>query len=200
VYKGEKFNAITHLLGAALALAGSAVLVWRAADARRSASFAIYGATLVLAYLASTLYHSFRGRPKRLFQRLDHASIYLLIAGTYTPFALVTLPPAWGFPLLGAVIALGATGIGLALLPARRSRRMLQVALTLLMGWLAILALAPLAHALAPRGLLWLAAGGALYTSGVVPYSWRALPRNHELWHLFVLGGSACHYAAMFYV
>ncbi len=200
MYKGERANAITHLVGTVLALLGVVVLVVLAPDAWRALSFGVYGSTLVLAFLASTLYHSFRGRAKPLFRRLDHASIYLLIAGTYTPFALVTLPPEWGWPLLAGVGALGMAGIVLAFLPRRRSRRVLQVVLSLAMGWLVLVAVEPLVQALAPRGLAWLAAGGALYTSGVIPYSLSSLPRNHEIWHVFVLAASACHYTAMFYV
>jgi hemolysin III len=197
LYKGEKTNAITHLIGALLALAGLVVLIASARDALRVWSFAIYGGTLVLTFVASALYHSFRGRAKRVLRRIDHASIYLLIAGTYTPFALVTLPHAWGWPLLAAVLGLAAVGIALDLRPGARPGRRVQVALALGMGWLAILAIAPLASALTPSGFAWLVAGGALYTSGVVPYAWRSLPRHHELWHLFVLGGSACHYLAI---
>jgi hemolysin III len=197
LYKGERTNAITHGIGALLAIAGLITLIALAPDARRLVSFSIYGGTLVLVFVASTLYHSMRGPAKQLFQRVDHASIYLLIAGTYTPFALVTLPPVWGWPLLAGVTGLAATGIALDLGPRRSTRRVVRVGLALAMGWLAILALEPLVRALPPRGLLWLVAGGALYTGGVLPYAWRSLPRNHEIWHVFVLGASGCHYVAI---
>jgi hemolysin III len=197
LYKGEKTNAISHLVGAVLAVAGFVALIALAPDARHAVGFGIYGTTLVLLFVVSTLYHSLRGRAKRVFQRLDHAAIYLLIAGSYAPFALVALPPEWGWPLFACVAGLAIGGILLDLVPRRPSKRVAQVCLYLAMGWLAILAFEPLSASIEPGGLLWLLAGGLLYTSGVVPYAWKSLPGSHEIWHFFVLGGSACHYVAI---
>ena len=204
MYRGERFNGISHLTGAALALAGLVVLVVtaaRQADAWKIVSFSLYGATLFLLYGFSTLYHSLRGRAKAIFRRLDHLAIYLLIAGTYTPFALVTLRGGWGWSLFGVVWGLAIAGMMLEYLP-RRGPRILPVVIYLLMGWLALIALRPLMQALAPAGLVWLVAGGLCYTVGVLFYALDAKLRHaHGVWHLFVLAGSVSHYfAVLFYV
>lgn len=200
MYYGERFNGYSHLAGSMLALAGAAVLISLAAlrgDPWRIVSFCVYGGTLCLLYLNSTLYHSTRGRAKRVFRKLDHLSIYLLIAGTYTPFALVTLNGAWGWTLFGAIWALAAVGIVQELWIARGAR-LASLAIYLLMGWLALVALVPLAQALGWSGLAWLVAGGLVYTGGVVFYLFDERFRHwHGIWHLFVLGGSAVHYAAI---
>ncbi len=196
--KGEKLNAITHMVGASLAVVGLAVLVVLASlahDPWRIVSFSVYGTTLVLLYLFSTLYHGLSGRAKRVFQVFDHLSIYLLIAGTYTPFTLVTLPRRWGWSLFGAVWGMAIAGVLLEVLTRRW--RALSYVLYVLMGWLVLVALRPLAGALSTGGLAWLLGGGILYTGGLVAYGWRSLPRHHELWHFFVLGGSVCHFVAM---
>lgn len=202
MYKGERTNAITHLAGAVAAVVGSAVLVAWAADGRRLLSFGIYGLTLVLLYLASTLYHSIRPPLKQVFRRFDHAAIYLLIAGSYAPFALVTLPPSWGWPLFAGVVLLAIAGIVFVFLPEHRGpglrwKAAVQMVLYLGMGWLAVVALRPLSASLAPPGLFLLVAGGALYTLGTIPYALKSLRRGHEIWHIFVLGGSTCHYFAI---
>lgn len=202
MYRGERFNGITHLVGAALALAGVAVLVTVAArqgDAWKIVSFSLYGVTLFLLYGFSTLYHSLRGRAKAIFRRFDHLAIYLLIAGTYTPFALVTLRGGWGWALFGVVWGLAVVGMALEYLP-RKGPRILPVVIYLLMGWLALIALKPLWQALPLMGFVWLLSGGLLYTVGVVFYGLdEKLRHAHGVWHLFVLAGSVSHYIAIFY-
>ena len=200
MYHGERFNGYTHLAGAVLALAGATVLVVLAAlkaDPWRIVSFSVYGATLILLYLASTFYHSTRGRAKSIFRRLDHCSIYLLIAGTYTPFALVTLNGAWGWALFGAVWGLGVVGIAQECWLARGAR-LASLAIYVLMGWLAIVALVPLYDALAWKGMAWVVGGGLVYTAGIAFYLFDERIRHfHGVWHLFVMGGSAAHYIAI---
>jgi hemolysin III len=197
MYAGERFNSISHLVGAALAVAGTALLIVLAArlgDPWKIVSFSVYGAMLVALYLFSTLYHSLRGRAKQVLRKFDHCSIYLLIAGSYTPFALVSLRGPWGWSLLGAVWGLALLGIAQEIWLARGAR-VLSVVIYLLMGWLALVAVAPLWEALTPAGFAWLVAGGALYTAGIVFYATDHKVRHgHGVWHLFVLGGSACHF------
>ncbi len=200
MYHGERFNGYTHLAGAVLALVGATVLVVLGAmkaDPWRIVSFSIYGTTLFLLYLISTLYHSMRGRAKAVLRTLDYCSIYLLIAGTYTPFALVTLNGAWGWTLFGTVWALAVVGIVQECVLARGAR-LFSLAIYLLMGWLAIVAVAPLFHALAWTGMAWLVGGGLLYTAGIVFYLFDERIRHfHGIWHLFVVAGSAAHYVAI---
>ena len=202
MYRGEQFNGITHLVGAALALAGLALLVTLAArqgDAWKIVSFSVYGATLFMLYGFSTLYHSLRGRAKAIFRRFDHLAIYLLIAGTYTPFALVTLRGGWGWSLFGVIWGLAVVGMALEYLP-RRGARILPVVIYLGMGWLALVALRPLWQALPLMGFVWLVAGGLCYTVGVVFYSLdEKLRHAHGVWHLFVLAGSISHYFAIYF-
>jgi hemolysin III len=200
VIKGERFNSISHLVGAALALAGVAVLVVVASHeggARRIVAFSVYGASLFLLYLMSTLYHSLTGRAKNVFRVLDHQAIYLLIAGSYTPFTLVTLDGIVGWWLFGAVWGMAVLGLVIDALP-RRSTRILPLIIYFVMGWLIVLALKPLLAALPHAGFLWLLTGGILYTSGAVFYALdRRYPWMHGVWHLFVLGGSISHYVAI---
>lgn len=200
----ETINTVTHVLGAALALAGLVVLVVSASmkgDAWRITSFSIYGGTLFLLYLASSLYHSASGRLKKILRVIDHQSIYLLIAGTYTPFTLVTLRGPWGWSLFGVVWGLAAFGVVLDALH-RGGRRIPQLVIYILMGWLIMIALGPLLRALPPWGVAWLVAGGLFYTSGVAFYVMdKRFPYFHGVWHLFVLAGSLCHYfAVLFYI
>ena len=194
---GERFNSISHLVGAGLAVAGAAWLVVMAArigDPWRIVSFSIYGAMLVLLYVFSTLYHSLRGRAKDVLRKLDHCSIYLLIAGSYTPFALVSLRGGWGWSLFGVVCALAILGIVREVWLARGAR-VLSLVIYLLMGWLALVAVVPLWSALTPGGFAGLLAGGACYTGGVVFYANdHRLRHGHGVWHLFVLAGSICHF------
>jgi len=197
MYKGERFNSISHLIGAALALAGGAVLVTSAAmdgDAKKIVSYSVYGVTLFLLYLVSTLYHSLPGPSKRVFRMLDYQAIYLLIAGTYTPFTIVALGGALGWWMLGAIWGLAVFGIVLDALP-RRGPRVVPVIIYLVMGWLAVFALDQIIAALSPAGFAWLLAGGIFYTTGVVFFvldHW--YPWCHGIWHLFVIAGSVSHY------
>ncbi|MCX6951037.1 MAG: hemolysin III family protein, partial [Verrucomicrobia bacterium] len=178
-----------------------AVLVTMAslrADAWSVTSTAIFGVTLVLLYTSSTLYHCFRDEAtKRLLRKFDHASIFLLIAGSYTPFLLVNLRGPWGWSLFGVIWALAVAGVALKFWFTGRFR----LGSTLLyvgMGWLVLLALRPMQAAM-PASALWLlVAGGVSYTAGTVFYLWKRLPYHHAVWHLFVLGGSVCHFFAVF--
>ena len=201
MYHGEKYNAVSHLIGTVLALAGAIVLVVLAAiegDPWKVVSVAIYGVTLVVMYSSSTLYHSIRGRAKDVLRKMDHQSIYLLIAGSYTPFCLVTLRGPWGWSLFGVVWGLALLG-GLQELRPRNDARILSVVIYLLMGWVALVALVPLVHALGRTGFAWVGAGGLFYTVGIVFYALDArLTHAHGVWHLFVLAGSAAHYVAIF--
>lgn len=201
MYYGEKFNAVSHLLGAVLALAGTVVLVVLAAlggDPWKVVGVSIYGASLVLMYSSSTLYHSVRGRrAKDFLRRMDHQSIYLLIAGSYTPFCLVTLRGPWGWSLLGVVWGLAIAG-SLQDLRPRNDARILSVVIYLLMGWAAVVALVPMVNALGRAGFAWVASGGVFYTVGIVFYALDArLKHAHGIWHLFVLAGSAAHFIAI---
>jgi hemolysin III len=200
MYYGEKFNALTHLVGAVLALAGAVVLVVLAAlggDPWKVVSVSIYGVTLVLMYTFSVLYHSLRGRAKNVLRELDHQSIYLLIAGSYTPFCLVSLRGAWGWSLLGVVWGLAALG-GLQELRPKNAARILSVVIYVLMGWVALVALVPLLKALGTGGFGWVAAGGLFYTIGIVFYALDSrLAHAHGIWHLFVMAGSVTHYVAI---
>jgi hemolysin III len=197
MYYGERFNSISHLAGAALATVGAVALIIlaaRAGDPWKIVSFSVYGVMLIALYLASTLYHSLRGRAKRIWCKFDHCAIYLLIAGSYTPFALVSLRGAWGWSLFGSVWALAIFGIVQEVWLAK-GQRILSLVIYVLMGWLAVVAAVPLVQALSWEGFLWLAAGGLVYTIGIIFYvfdeKWR---HGHGVWHLFVLGGSVCHY------
>ena len=202
MYHGEKLNAWTHLVGALLAVAGTAVLISVAAlggDAWKIVSVSIYGASLVLLYGASTLYHSVQGRAKEVLQKLDHHGIYLLIAGTYTPFCLVSLRGPWGWSLFGVIWSLAIVGVLQELRPNAGARR-LSMLIYIVMGWAAVAALVPLRAALGTTGFAWLAAGGVVYTLGIVFYVLDARLRHaHGIWHLFVIGGSALHYFTVLY-
>ena len=195
--RGEIFNSATHLAGSLFAVAGFAMLLTTAArtgDPWKIASFAVYGLALVALYLFSTLYHSLDGRPKSIFRKLDHTSIYVLIAGTYTPFALVSLRGPWGYTLLATVWTLAAAGILQEFLLRRRIRA-LSVSLYIFMGWLALAVFVPLRHAIGWEGMAWLFAGGILYTTGVFFYLVdEKYAHSHGVFHLFVLGGSALHF------
>jgi hemolysin III len=197
MYKGERMNSISHVVGAGLALVGLVILVVHASqkgDPWKIVSFSVYGATLLVLYSFSALYHSARGAAKKIFQKLDHSAIYLLIAGSYTPFTLVTLRGAWGWSIFGLIWGLALFGIIQDTLVSR-GRRIFSVVVYLLMGWLALVAIRPLAHALSSAGMAWLIAGGVFYTAGVLFYALdKKIAFGHEIFHLFVLAGSACHY------
>ena len=196
----ELVNAITHGLGAALAAAGLIFLVVSAyvyGGLWHVVSFSIYGASLVLLYLASTLYHSFQNEKRKHRLRIfDHAAIYLLIAGTYTPFALVVLHGLLGWTIFSIVWGLAAVGIVFQLFFVNRFKKTATLCY-LFMGWLIVFFLQPLAAALAPEGMFWLAFGGVLYTVGAVFYLFKRIPYNHAVWHVFVMGGSAAHFVAV---
>lgn len=198
----ELANSVTHGVGLLLSIAGFATLVTLAVmrgGAWRIVSCAIYGSTLLCLYAASTFYHSIRSRRlKRVLRVCDHSAIYLLIAGTYTPFLLVNLRGGWGWSLFGVVWGLAMAGIlfkvwFVAHFPA------MSTAVYLLMGWLAIVAVKPMLTTIPRDGLVWLLAGGVLYTVGVVFFAWKKVPYNHAIWHGFVLAGSTCHYFAVLY-
>lgn len=198
----ELANALTHGIGAGLAAAALAILVTFAAlqgDAWRVVSFSIYGATLLALYLASTFYHAFRSpRLKRIFRLMDHAAIFLLIAGTYTPLTLVNLRGPWGWTMFGILWGLAIIGVVLTLVAMERLQ-VLLLCTYLAMGWMLIVAIKPVLEHISAGGLMWIAVGGVTYTLGVVFYLWHKLPFNHALWHLFVLGGSICHFFAMLF-
>lgn len=196
----ELASSLIHGLGVVLSIAGLAVLVTFAADlgsARAVASCAVFGATLVVLYTVSTLYHAVpRPRLKGALRTLDHIAIFGLIAGTYTPFTLLALPGVWGWSLLAAIWTLAALGTALELGLLHRDRR-LAVLLYVAMGWVGLIALGPLSTHLGSGGLTLLLAGGATYTLGVPFYLWRRLPYHHAIWHAFVLGGSILHFFAV---
>ena len=200
MYHGERFNGISHLVGAALALAGLVVLVMLASmqgDPWKIVSFSIYGASLFLLYTMSTLYHSLRGRAKQVFMKLDHVAIYLLIAGSYTPFTLVTLRGVWGWTLFVIIWGLAIVGI---VVDSRHKdgSRAIQMVIYLLMGWLILVAMYPLIQALPTGALALLVLGGVFYTSGIVFYALdERMKHAHGIWHLFVLAGSLSHFLVM---
>ncbi|MCW7463395.1 hemolysin III family protein [Leptospira sp. 3 VSF25] len=202
----EIANAVTHGIGGGLSIAGLSLLLTMAVlygNIWHIVSSAIYGATLIILYLASTLYHGiYHTATKKVFKVIDHASIYLLIAGTYTPFTLVSLREnsEWGWVLFGLIWILALIGVILLLLfPGKYSG--LRVAVYIIMGWLAIFVIKDIRAAIGVGGMSWLVAGGLSYTFGVIFYLWDRLPMNHAIWHLFVLSGSICHFfAILFYV
>lgn len=200
MYPGERFNSISHLVGASLALVGGGVLVTMAAmegAVDKIVSYSVYAGTLFLLYFASTLYHSFPGRAKKFFRVIDHQAIYLLIAGTYTPISVVALKSAGGWWLLGGVWTLAVVGMVLDAV-RRRGARIGSLILYLAMGWFCVLALDSLMIVLPAASVVWLIVGGVFYTTGIVFYildSW--YPWCHGVWHLFVLAGSISHYFAI---
>ncbi len=195
----EIASSLSHGLGIVLSIAGLAILVAVAALGGGGIALAasiVYGTTLILMYTASTLYHGIpNAGAKPLLRVLDHAAIFLLIAGTYTPFTLVTLRGPWGYALFATVWLLAAIGIALELRRVRN--RYVMVALYLAMGWIGVVAIGPLLDRLAPGGLWLLFGGGVCYTLGVPFYLWRRLPFNHAWWHLFVLAGSVLQFLAV---
>ncbi|AMO55292.1 hypothetical protein GZ77_10995 [Endozoicomonas montiporae] len=200
---GEEIaNSVTHGIGALLSVAGLTLLVTYAAmqgDAWRVVSFSIYGGSMILLFLMSTLYHSFQNeKAKRVFKLLDHCAIYLLIAGTYTPFLLVTLRGLMGWVLFAIIWLLALTGIIFKLAFRHRFKK-LSLLTYVGMGWLALFAGQELTQNLSAGGMAWLIAGGLSYTLGVLFYVWKKLPYNHAIWHLFVLAGSLCHYTTIFF-
>lgn len=200
----EILNSVTHGAGALISIAGLILLIVFSSiygQTTHIVSCTIYGTTLVLLYTASTLYHGFQ-KPniKHVFKILDHSCIYILIAGTYTPFMLVTVRGALGWTIFSIVWGLTILGIVFKAFFVNRFKIVSTIAY-ILMGWLVILAIKPLFHALPGGGIFWLISGGLAYTIGTIFYAWKKLPFNHTIWHLFVLTGSVCHFLAiMFYV
>ena len=198
---GEKFNSITHLVGACFALVGLVFLIVVSAsrgDAWQVVSFTVYGTSLLLLYVMSTLYHVFVGPRKALFRRFDHIAVYLLIAGTYTPFTLVLLGGTLGWQLFAAVWSLALIGILYSALRPSGGGIAVQVVIGLSMGWLCLFGLEPLMAAFPDGGFAWLLAGGIFYTVGVVFFVFdNTIPHGHGIWHLFVIAGSASHYVAV---
>ncbi|AYN93307.1 hemolysin III family protein [Pseudomonas sp. LTJR-52] len=197
MYYGERFNAWTHLIGAALAFMGAVWLLVRASldgSPTKVISIIIYGVTLVLLYSASTIYHSVQGRAKTVMRKVDHLSIYLLIAGSYTPFCLVTLKGPWGWTLFAIVWGLAVIGMLQEIKP-RSEARVLSVVIYAVMGWIVLVAVNPLLASLGAAGFTWLVTGGCLYTLGIVFFAFDHRFRHwHGIWHLFVMGGSLLHF------
>ncbi len=195
----EAANVATHAAGLLASAVGAGVLVYLGIvrdDALHVASAGVYGATLVALYAASTLYHAFR-KPevKRVLRVLDHCAIYLLIAGTYTPFVLVGLGGGWGWTLFGIVWVLAAAGIVFKVFATGRFA-VVSTAAYVAMGWIGVIAFKPLIDSLPPAAIVWLVLGGVSYTAGTLFYH-RRIPYSHALWHVFVLFGSACHFIAI---
>jgi len=200
----ELANSVTHGIGFVLSIVGLVVLVVLAevnGGARHVVACSIYGSTLVVLYLASTLYHSiWSPRIKRIFKTIDHMAIYLLIAGTYTPFTLISLRGGWGWSVFGVIWGLALLGIVYKIFFIGRWRGA-SVAIYLAMGWFCVIAFKPLIASLSAGGVSWLVAGGLAYSVGVIFYVWKTLPYHHAIWHLFVMAGSLCHFfSIMLYV
>jgi len=200
MYKGEYFNSISHLVAALFSLIGAAVLVTLASiegESIKITSLSIYGVSLFLLYLSSTLYHSFQGRAKRIFQRCDHLAIYLLIAGTYTPVALLAVKGDTGWWLFGAVWALALIGMIIENLPIK-GPRVIPIVIYLMMGWACMFTLDEMIAGMTSTGFSLIVAGGITYSVGVIFYvldNW--FKYMHSVWHMFVIGGSVLHYLAV---
>ena len=202
MYHGERFNAWTHLVGALLAAVGATWLIGIAVlqgDPWKIVSLTIYGFTLLLLYSISTLYHSVRGKAKTVMRKLDHLSIYLLIAGSYTPFCLVSLRGPWGWSLFGTVWGLAVIGMLQEIKP-RSEARVMSIVIYAVMGWIVLVAVKPLVASLGTAGFAWLAGGGAFYTIGIIFFAYDSRFRHwHGIWHLFVIAGSLMHFVAVFF-
>lgn len=198
----EIFNSITHAIGTLLSIAALVILIVFAVirgNVWHVVSFSIFGSTLVLLYLSSTLYHSFtKEKVKNLFARFDHASIFLLIAGTYTPFVLTTLRGSLGWTLFGIIWGLAIAGAVIRSIYLTRFRK-LMVGIYLAMGWLFIIAIVPMVRNLPASSIAFLFIGGGCYSLGVIFYAWRNLKYGHGIWHLFVLAGSIMHFFSVLY-
>jgi hemolysin III len=200
---GEEIaNSISHGIGTLLSIAGLVLLIVCAVGSGSGwqiVSFSIFGGTLIILYLASTLYHSLpMPRVKQVFKIIDHSAIFLLIAGTYTPFMLVNLRGPWGWSLLGIIWTLAILGILMKIFYISKFRK-ISVALYVIMGWLAIVAFKEIFTHIPPLSLTLLIFGGLSYTIGLTFYGWRKLPYHHAVWHFFVIGGSISHYLAVWY-
>ncbi|MDN3651880.1 hemolysin III family protein [Thalassotalea ponticola] len=194
----ELVNAITHGVGALLSVAALTLMVMVANNAIELTSAIIYGSSMILLFLASTLYHAIAHTPtKQVLKTLDHCAIYLLIAGTYTPFMLISLKGAWGYALLSVVWTLAIIGISFKLIFKQRFPKV-SLLTYLAMGWLVVIAAPKMINSVAYGGLVLLASGGVAYTLGAVFYAYKKIPFNHAIWHLFVLAGSICHFLAVY--
>jgi hemolysin III len=190
-------NSITHGIAAGLSIAGLTLLVVLAAikgDPWRIVAFSIYGTTLVALYVTSTLYHGIRTpAARRVLRRLDHVAIYLLIAGTYTPFTLVVMRGGWGWTLFGVTWALAALGVGIKAAFTGRFEAF-SIGLYVALGWVGVVAIKPVIETLPLVGIAGMVVGGLFYTFGLAFYAWNRLPFNHAIWHLFVVAGSVIHF------
>jgi hemolysin III len=200
--KEERFNTISHLVGTVASLAGMVVLIVFASlqgDPWKIVSFSIYGMTLFFLYVVSTMNHGSQGRWKALFQQMDYHAIYLLIAGTYTPFTLVSLNGPWGWSLFGTVWLLALLGM-IQEYAFRKRRKAFSLIIYILMGWVIIIAISPLLDSIGVAGFWWLLGGGLMYTFGIIFYVFDSkFSYFHEIWHLFVLLGSISHYFTIIY-
>lgn len=200
---GEEIaNSITHSIGAGLSIAALVILVVlasRRGDAWRIVSFSIYGASLILLYMSSTLYHSFvNPKIKKIFRIIDHSAIYLLIAGTYTPVTLTLMRGAWGWTLFGLAWGMAIGGIIITALLLDKLKSLLVLSYVA-MGLLVVIAIKPMMQ-MVPRGMItWLFIGGACYLLGIIFYLWKRLPYHHPIWHIFVLGGSISHFLGILF-
>lgn len=202
MYKGERFNSLTHLLGVVLALIGATLLIVNSInkmDAYKIFAFSVYGLMLVLLYLSSTIYHSVRGPKKEFFRLLDYLSIYLMIAGSYTPLTLITLQGAWGWTLFIIIWILAIIGITQEILIGKKTRKY-SLFIYLLMGWLIIVAIKPLINSLPERGIWWLVSGGFAYTLGVFFFILdEKIKHFHGIWHICVLLGSIGQFFCLYF-
>lgn len=201
MYHGEKLNSITHLIGAAFAIAASSILITIAAlkaDVSRIVGFSIYGAMMIALYTISTLYHSIKQGPvKDFFRKLDYLSIYFMIAGTYTPFTLIVLNGMWSWTILITIWGLAFIGILQEILIGKKTRK-LSILIYVLMGWLIVVATKPMLDSLPVAAIIWLVLGGLFYTAGVGVFVYdEKIKHGHGIWHLFVLAGSICHFACL---
>ena len=198
-HREEVASVVTHAVGVVLSVVAlAAMLMLAGGEFLKVVSAAVFGGSLVLLYASSTLYHfCTSARWKSLFQALDHACIYLLIAGSYTPITLITLRGVTGWWLFGTVWTLAILGVLIKTFRKGKKAHWISTLLYLAMGWLILFAMGPLVRGLPMAGVWWLVAGGFTYSLGIVFYAWKRLPFNHAIWHLFVLGGSACHVTAV---
>ena len=195
----ERLNVLTHGLGIILSMIGLIALQLKAESFIEHSTSLTFGLSLILLYSASTLYHAAKERKLRARLRIfDHAAIYILIAGTYTPVCLITLPDDVGLTLFYTIWVVGISGVALKLFFTGKFDR-LSTVMYILMGWIAVFAIKPILASMPHQGLLWLLAGGVFYTSGAVLYSIRSIPMNHAVFHIFVLLGSLCHYLMIYF-
>lgn len=200
---GEEIaNSITHGVGAALSIAAMVILIFIASqyrDAWRIVSFTIYGSSLFILYLASTLYHAFtHEKTKQFFRLMDHSSIFLLIAGTYTPPTLIAMRGSWGWTLFCLIWAMAVGGLIFEIIYIGKYK-FITVSIYVIMGWLAVVAIKPMIETLPDGMMKWIVLGGLFYTLGIIFYLWKKMPYNHAVWHLFVLAGSAMHFFGMLF-